>query len=183
MLFLEDNNSFSFSATPLKSIKELEEGLWLLLIGINDVPPHIALAYEGKYYSLTARKLDNGSPLVRLIDTLQRKKIPTLFVHIETNNNILSFLENLYKDLPPLGNTDKTCLSPIKELFATTYSEEFSKSNYIFELLALAQTKGLLKECLSVFCAPNDVTLPKYTMAQIKNRIQELSQPKALQNH
>jgi len=197
MSFYENDSSFSLDTTSLDSTEKLGSGLWLVLVGINEIPPHIALISEGKYYSLSARKVDCGTSLERLTNTLERKQIPTLFVNIEEKttesaNAIASSdnyrgeaipvksLQKIYKDLQPLGNSENTCLSPIKDFFAECYSREFTRISYVFELLALCEKKGLLKECLSLYAEntnSNRITLPKYTMAQIRNKINTLSTP------
>jgi len=174
MSFSEDAKSFSLEINPLKSEEQLSSGLWLVLAGINETPPHIAIVNEGKYYSLSTRKIDNGSPLERFMNTINRKSIPTVFVHIESTSNYEPLLQSIYTDIQLLGNNEDTCLSPIKDFFTIYFSPEFSKVNYIFELLALAERKSLIKECITLFpenTSSNNITLPKYTMAQIRNRI------------
>lgn len=178
MIFFEDDKSFSFHANPFNPQTDLSNGLWLTLVGITKTPPHVALISEGKYYSLSARKVDCGSPLERYINTIERKHIPTLFIRIEIKNNPPSTLEKFYKNLQPLCNAEDTCLSPIKDFFAEYYSNGFVAVNYVFELLALAQKQGLIQECVSLFCEEtpsNIITLQKYTMAQIKNTIYTLT--------
>jgi len=177
MIFIEDDTSYVLHASPIDSGAILNEGLWLTLIGTNEIPPHIGLINERKYYSLSVHKVDCGSPSERLINMLNRKNIPTLFAHIESRNNTGFFLEKFYKDLHLLGNNGNTCLSPIKQFFTQCYSADFYQINYVFELLALAEKKNLLKECKSLFCEStgrNNVTLPKYTMLAINNKIRML---------
>jgi hypothetical protein len=186
MIFFEDTESFSFNATSLSSDGILHSGLWLALIAVHETPPHIALISDGKYYSLSTRKVDNGTPWERFINTLERKKVSTLFVYLKSDNviarnkaiSINLLLHNIYKDLQPLKNIETTCLSPIKQFFTTYYSTQFSSINYVFELLAIAEQQGLLKECVSLFCDDsnsNRITLPKYTMEQIRNKIHEIA--------
>jgi hypothetical protein len=178
MIFTEENTSYSLLASPINSEAILHTGLWLTLIGIDDIPPHIALINEEKYYSLSTRKVDCGSSSERFMNMLKRKHIPTLLIRIETRDNTAFYLEKIYKDLHLLGTNENTCLSPIKDFFARFYSTEFASVNYVFELLALAEKKNLLKESMSLFCesaGTNNVTLPKYTMVAIKNKIRMLS--------
>jgi hypothetical protein len=178
MSFFEDDISFSLNVIPLKPEVRLTNGLWLVLAGINEIPPHIALISDGTYYSLSTRRVDCGSPIERLMNALNRSHRPTLFVHIEAKGNTTLSLEKIYAGLHALSNTEKTCLAPIKEVFAESYSNEFSSVNYVFELLAFAEKKKLIKECVLLFyenANSNIVTLPKYTMAQIKSKISELS--------
>jgi hypothetical protein len=190
MIFWENESSFSLEAIPLKSFQELDEGLWLALVGINEVPPHIAILSDSKYYSLSTRKVDCGNSIERILDILYRKNIHTLFIRINTKNKVRNYvvarneaisinllLGSIYKDLRPLNNAENTCLSPVKEFFASYYSEDFSNVNYVFELLALAERKGLIKECSTINTIENEsnrITLPKYTMAQIRNKISAL---------
>lgn len=178
MIFFEDHNSYSLYTTSINSEVDIDKGLWLLLIGINDVPPHIALINEAKYYSLSARTVDCGSSSGRLLNILRRKNIPALFIRIETKNTAASYLEKIYKNLQPLGNNQNTCLSPIKELFTECHSDEFASVYYVFELLALAEKKNLVIECVSAFYEntnANSVTLPKYTITEIRNKIHTIS--------
>src|SRR5579863_3687008 len=184
MIFSDDLTSFSFIATPLKSDRDLYSGLWLLLVGINNTPPHIALIYNGKYYSVSARNIDCGTPAKKFLNIIHRKNISTLCVGIQVpEKDFETLLNNLYTNYKPLSDSNNSCLSPIKEFFAGNISPEFASVNYVFELVALVETKGLVKECHSLFCKftiSNVVTLPKYTMVQIKNRIKELSSPDIL---
>lgn len=178
MIFSELPDSFSFKATSLSSDEILYSGLWLLLVGIHETPPHIALVYDGKYYSLSALKVNNGTPLERFIHIIKRKHIPTLFLRIENNNIITTKLQTIYNGLKPLKNTQTTCLSPVKQFFAASYSRQFSGINYVFELLAIAEQQGLLKECVSLFNTQSNlnlITLPKYTVEQIRNKIHEIA--------
>jgi len=177
MIFSEDNTSFSLIANPLISLENIKSGLWLALVGVNETPPHISLISDGKYYSLSTRKVDCGSPLTKFLNAVERKRIPSLFVRIESQPQIHN-LDSHYENLQPLNNTENTCLSPIKAFFAENFSSEFSEVKFVFELLALAEKKDLLKECVSLFSDNTNskiITLPKYTMLQIKNRIQEIS--------
>lgn len=188
MIFEQDEHSFSLKAISIQHIERVYSGLWLALIAVDETPPHIALISDGKYYSLSARKVDNGIPLERFINTIERKHIPTLFIHIENNNIVASYeaisintqLQSIYKELQPLKNTETTCLSPIKQFFATYYSPRFSSINYVFELLAIAEQLELLKECSSIFCDDSNskrITLPKYNIEQIRNKIHEIASP------
>ncbi len=180
MIFSENTGSYSLHTAPLKSIADFNRGLWLVLIGVNEIPPHIALISHGRYYSQSARKVDCGTSLERFSSVIERKQIPTLFVQFRSAIGVQNSepLENIFRNLNPLNNIQETCLSPIKKFFTEQICDEFANINYVFELLVLADKKELLKECVSLYCETTNsksITLPKYTMAQIKNRINELS--------
>jgi hypothetical protein len=58
MIFSEDTASFSLVTVPLTSGEQIKSGLWLVLVGVNETPPHVALVSNNKYYSLSARKVE-----------------------------------------------------------------------------------------------------------------------------
>lgn len=177
MIFSESDTSFSLFVSPFQSEDELNTGLWLLLIGVNETPPHIALISEGKYYSVSTRKVDCGTPAENFLNAIERKRIPTLFINVVAGNNP-ELLQKIYSGLKPLGDEKTTCLTPIREFFAAFTSAEFKKINYVIDLLSIAERNDMLSKCISFFCNPsetNNVTLPKYTLVQIRTKIHELS--------
>ncbi|HTA27266.1 MAG TPA: hypothetical protein VK809_05730 [Bacteroidia bacterium] len=181
MIFSENTGSYSLNTTPLKSMTEFNSGLWLVLIGVNEIPPHIALISDGKYYSQSVRKVDCATLLERFLGAIERKQIPTLLVQFGSaavGVQNIEPLQKIFRNLNPLNTSQETCLSPIKKFFTEQVCDEFGNINYVFELLATAESKGLITECVSLYCETTNsksITLPKYTMAQIKNRINELS--------
>lgn len=179
-MFTENNTGFSLEVTPLKSIDILYSELWLVLTGIHEIPPHIALISDGKYYAVSVRKVDCGTPLSRFVNTLERKHIPTLFVKIDAGSTSIdeAQLQSIFSHLQPLKNTGDTCLAPIRNFFATYFSPGYAHIKYVFELLAIAQKQKLIKKCSAIFTNGNNlnrITLQKYTMEQIKDKIHSLS--------
>jgi hypothetical protein len=173
MVFTEDKNSYSLKVNPLLSPEELNKGLWLVMAGVNGIPPHIALIADGKYYSVSTRKVDIGTPMDNFLKAISRRSLPTLFVGI--NSIKTEELSSVFEKYPTLGNGEHSCLWPVRDFFAETFSAEFSGSSLVFELLALAQTQGLLKECRSLFVEEKGtITLPKYTSEQILEKINSI---------
>ncbi|MGP8217313.1 MAG: hypothetical protein ACLQQ4_17225 [Bacteroidia bacterium] len=180
MIFSEDNNNYSLKSSLLQSPDELNKGLWLVITGVNDIPPHIAIIDHGKYFSLTVRRKKIGESIDIFLKAISRRTTPTLFVPIKSEHTGIfrgSELRKAFEPYPTLGNGDHTCQWPIRDFFTQTYSAEFSNSTLVFELLAVAQAKGLLAECKSLFAEiPEDsiITLPKHTTEQIRERINSL---------
>jgi len=202
MTFTEDEHSFTLKTTQLKSEDELSKGLWLLLVGIHETPPHIALISEGKYYSVSVKKVENGTPAKSFVSAVKRKQIPAVFIEITSpqtpkgalnsatqspfrglgrnESKTINLLSSIYSDIQPLCITDETCLSPIKSFFTQYFSDEFNDVNYVFELLAIVEKRGMLGDCQSLnneIPNSNSITLPKYSMAQIRKRINHFSTP------
>jgi hypothetical protein len=175
-------------ASQLLSPEELFSGLWLIMAGVDDIPPHIALLNEGKYYSVSARKVDIGSPLENLLKAISRKNVPTLFIKFPQPASQLIDLEGIFEQYPTLGTPIQnsafniehfSCLWPVRDFFANAFGVKYSKATLVFELLKMAQDDNIILGCKSLFVdepifANGLVTLPKYTQEQIRERINSI---------
>jgi hypothetical protein len=174
MIFTEDYNNYSLKVNPLQSPEELNKGLWLVIAGVNDIPPHIALIADGKYYSVTARKVKVGEPIDKFLKAISPRSLPTLFVSIKSSNT--DRLKEIFDSYPPLGNGEHTCHWPIRDFFVRAFSLAFTDATLVFELLSVAQKQGLLLACKSLFVNLNSeaIVLPKYTSKQIREKINSI---------
>ena len=174
MIFTEDSNNYSLKINPLLSPEELNKGLWLVIAGVTDIPPHIALIADDKYYSVTARKVKVGEPIDKFLKAISRRSLPTLFVSIKSSN--MSGLKETFEFYPTLGNGEHTCHWPIRDFFVKSSSSEFTDATLVFELLSVAQKQGLLLVCKSLFVDIKSETmvLPKYTPEQIREKINSI---------
>ena len=177
MLFQEEINEYSLKVLPLHSVSELNKGLWLCLIGTHEIPPHIALINEAKYYSITTNRIKAGEPIEKILKAIGRKALPTVFVSMKQVKNIDGILEESFTNYPTLGNGEHSCLSPISDVLAKVYSPEFGSQHLVFDVLSLAEKNEMLVECRSLFIDKLDngvLHLPKYTHAQIRHKINSI---------
>jgi hypothetical protein len=170
--FFENKESYSLKISDT-STEELNSGLWLVLAGVNDIPPHIALINEGSYYSVSAKKVEVGVNASTFLKAISRRSLPTLFVGIRSLH--LEGLREAFEKYPTLGNGSHSCLWPVRDFFEEAFSPDYKKVNLVFELLALAQKQQIIKECKSMFVEEKGIiTLPKYTGEQIREKINSL---------
>jgi hypothetical protein len=182
VIFFDDRKSYSLAVKAPISANDLNIGLWLVLAGVSEIPPHIALIENGKYYSVSARKVKAGEPVDKFLRAISRNSLPTLFISIvppQTGGS--RGAEFCFNSYPVLGNGDHSCLSPISDFFAKNYSNEFANTSLVFELLALAQEQELLLECKGIYLPQLEeerntmrLTLPKYTHGQIREKINSI---------
>ncbi len=184
MTFSQNDNSYSLKVKPIISPEELNSGLWLVMAGVDDIPPHIALLNDGSYYSISAKKVDIGTPLETFLKAISRRSVPALFIKFHESSpqgeglgGADKGLGGVFQRYPTLGNGEHSCLWPIRDFFAKTFSEKYSKATLVFELLAMAETDNLIVECKSLFlesAIKGTVTLPKYTHEQIREKINSI---------
>ena len=146
----------------------------IVILNVNKKPPHLGFFCSRKYFSLTANEVQLDQDLDVLLELIDRKKIPSLFVslnqHVELNevSRIFSSFSNLSKGI--------TCISPIKEISNQLLKVDVSDVNFIFQLVPLLQRK---KHVLSYsqlncdeFLEHHCLNLTTYTMDQVLVRIQ-----------
>jgi len=187
MIFEENNKEYFLQTSPLSSPEELRKGLWLVMAGIDSIPPHIALISEGKYFSVSAKKVEVAAPIENFLKAISRKTVPTLFINIHEKSPLKGRFRGAGEafSYPTLGNGPHSCLWPVRDFFAQTFSENFSKTEFVFELLAMAKKDNLILECKSLFIPSGSnnpiltqgegrVRLMKYTKDQIREKINSI---------
>ncbi len=185
MIFTETENNYILQLKH-GSVEELHRGLWLAIIEVGEIPPHIALICEGLYYSVSVKKTDAGSSFASFLKAIGRRSKPSLFVKIKptvssSDKSIASFFEKY----PPLNTVHEnaneapvTCLNPIRDFFANAYSEKYKRASFVFELLALAQQDGFIERCAGIYIEQKrEIILPKYTHSEIREKINSLMMP------
>lgn len=175
--FIEHKENYSLVVEKLQSPDLLNTGLWMVLAGINEIPPHIALINNGKYYSISARKIEVGEPIEKFLKAISRRTLPTVFVGIKPGNeDIEQELREAFSHYPTLGNGEHSCLWPVRDFFAKAFSPEYASCSLVFELLAITQQQGLLIDCKALFDEGDgsQLSLPKYSVAQIREKINSI---------
>lgn len=186
MTFTENDKEYFLEAMQLLSPEEIQHGLFLVMAGIDTIPPHIALINDGLYYSVSAKKVEVGVPVANFLKAISRKNVPTLFVSIESplqGRYRGATLEGIFENYPTLGNGEHSCLWPVRDFFAESFSNKYKKASLVFELLAMAQQDNMLLGCKALF-APSlpylsmgghsGLVLPKYSHEQIREKINSL---------
>lgn len=93
------------------------DGIKLILLYPNKIPPHIIVVSDNIYFDLRYNKAQSGNYL-QLSEHIDKKKIPTLTIH--TNLKINTQLFSKHFDSYSSLNKNTTCLSPIKDYLAWT---------------------------------------------------------------
>jgi len=186
MVFTENDSSYSLQAEVINSPEEINSGLWLVIAGIDGIPPHIALINEGRYFSVSAKRVEAGIPLQNFLKAISKRSVPTVFIQLKNVGNKTDLLKSCFEKYPTLGNGDHSCLWPIRDFSAQSYSEKYRKSEFVFELLAMAQKDNLILVCKSLYIdslisSPPQmgrwggaIVLSKYNHSQIRERINSI---------
>ena len=119
--------------------KDLQKGTFLILLNATKIPPHILLAHNGFYYSLSVKGVDKHQDLKILFAHINKKKSKTIFIQLNTsasNTLIEAELEKSFSSYKSLNLGNSTCLAPIKDFCAAVFALNISGVDFVFQLIA-----------------------------------------------
>lgn len=145
---------------------ELYTGSYLWLIHADKIPPHIGFSVDGSYFSLKVKGMDYGVDVKSVLHVIQRKKIKTLFFHVETIS--ASATNSVFSKYKYAIANELTCLAPIKELM------HFKSAKRIHDLLDFLYQNGQIHSCKSLHISDEYNGLVEYSEQDIHNRLKGL---------
>ena len=168
---------------PTKPFDEsiLNKGIFLCLLHVKRVPPHIGIVIDGLFHSLTIKGSEPNVAIKALLKTISQKKIETIFLKI-TGHPVYSldhlsdmFLEIL-KKYPAIKANELTCLSPIKDFFNEYYALNSSASDIIYSFLERLTNNNFILESYSVnlTLSHNKVEIPIYSQTELNDKIKTI---------
>ena len=127
----------------VKPLDRIESGLYLVILHASDIPPHIGIIYNEKYFSLTVAGQTLGDDVQVLKKLIHRKKIKTLFIrHVDGLNSMDNIRNTFLEEKRVQGNI--TCLFPIKKVLAEMYDKSIARVKFIYDVLpVLYKTKSI----------------------------------------
>jgi hypothetical protein len=167
-------NDFVLEPVVAGNAEAAESGTYLVLLDALTAPPHLLISHHGSVYSLSVNGRQLGSPLKKLLDYVQRKKIPTLLVewHWPENENHLARLSAAFSRYPRVQAGSISCLHPIRDLAVQLHGAKMQEANFIFELLPLLKEAGALGQTFSFELETGGSFVPlRYTEEAVGNAI------------
>ncbi len=133
-----------------------------------DIPPHMGLSVDSRYFSLKANGVDLNSNLNDIIEIISRKKIPVLAIELDTkftSKECEGVFSNYERTIPH----EVTCLNPIKAALNIQSPRKLS------ELLDELDFKGILGNKIAWNIAQTSIELPEYSTEDIHAYLVALS--------
>ena len=153
----------------------LKSSTGIILINAHEKPPHLGVFSNDKYFSLSANEIQNSLDVAVVLQIINRKKIPSIFISFKKtlNNSIIEKIFASYSDL----KEGMTCVNPIKKLVNQQICE-INNVQFIFELIPLLEKSDHLKSYHHLYCESyldaNYFELREYSMEDILTRIKKL---------
>lgn len=162
----------SYSVKIDAEFKRLEDNVsYLVIMGIDKIPPHIGFIDNGKYFSESSRggKFDYRAD--KLINALVRKNVKSLFVMLDC----ASFNTSRFFSSTKLGKGD-SCLSSIK-LTLKDRQLISGTETFLFDILENSTFKNNIIAIYHLNCndiiSNKNVFLQKYGQDEIDQAIEQ----------
>lgn len=163
------------SKYSLSSVDEFKflnvDSNYLVLFGVNNIPPHIGFVSKGKYYSDNSSGGKRGYDFSNILKSVDRKKIPTLLISIEMKE---VDPEKYFRSVPL--NPGESCLTPIKNMMIEA-DIPIGKASFVFDLLNDLLENDLINKVEHLHCSnlisDNIITLEKYSQEEIDQAIND----------
>lgn len=159
----------------------LNKGLFICLLHVKRIPPHIGIIIEGKYHSLTIKGIEPDVAVPSLLKVIHQKKIESVFLQITphpvfSNDHLNSmFLEGL-KKYPQIRSNEVTCLSPVKDFFNEFYAINSAQKDMIYDLLKLMEINNFILQAysLNLSLENGELKIPVYSGEELAKKINDI---------
>lgn len=156
---------------------DLLNGVYIVAMHATRIPPHIGLIIDKQYHSLSIKGRDINTPVRALIKNIEQRKIPSVFIKIKQHTTFSNaylkehFILNI-QQFPRVDKHTATCLSPIKLFFSETYDIPMEQVEFLYHLLPILQSAGLIEHTSSLFIDEETYKLPVYTREELDREIE-----------
>lgn len=125
--------------------------VYLVLIDMLKVPPHLAVAVNGKLFTLTVNGATIEGELSALLRLIHKKNIPCLFVKLNipflfTPEDIKNEIKKYTLLYPRVDIGIATCLAPINDFCESVYQVDKKSINFIYQLIPALNNQNATAE-------------------------------------
>lgn len=158
---------------PSESFPEIDShSLFIALLGLEFLPPHVALIHRHKLFSFSIRGVEIHDNATRVLRKIWSARQCALIECAALKNeglplNIYSMFNTLQKGA--------SCIDPILEIIKQEWNI-LPERPYLHGLLHALHENGKLLDCNISFSGEGKLELRSYDRADIDKRIAELSQ-------
>jgi hypothetical protein len=148
---------------------KLDKGVFIWVLHVNKIPPHIGISIDGLFYSLKVNSRDYRVKIDKILSIIQSKKTACLFVELKNLNGCK--IDSIFEQLSTINEVYSSCLTPISEAL---FDENFQKVERLTELLVILEKNQQIKSFFKLNLESDFEGIKFYTKKDIQQRISEL---------
>ena len=154
--------------------------VYLVLLYVTRVPPHLLVSVNGKIFTLSVKGATVDGELSALLNLIRKRHIETIFIRLQMP--LLFTIEQLREEIrdctlayPRADIGIATCLTPIKDFCHSVYDAETKNVHLIFDLLPKLQEINAMRNCyhlnLDKYILENSFSLNIYEVNDVYEAI------------
>ena len=146
---------------------DLENGVFIVCLHVDKIPPHVGLLVDGRYFSLKVHSSDFDVLFSSVETIVQRKGIPTLIVEIQPSIS----LDQVKSVFSTYGSTilpNDSCMTPLLGML------RMPQTYLLDEVLSDLEQSGQIKNVYGVNLPDPFNGIPFYNNEQVQQRINQL---------
>lgn len=163
------------------SDQTLSKGLFICLLHVHRVPPHIGIVVNGNYHSLSIKGIETNVSVAALLKTIQQQKIQAVFLEFDqhpvfsTDHLNAIFLETI-KKYPKIVSSEVTCLTPIRDFLNEFYALNSPANDMIYDVLKRLTSNNFILRAysLNLSLENNKLEIPVYTQEELGKKINDI---------
>jgi len=156
--------------------KELTKDTWLVILHASRIPPHIGIAIDGNYNSLTIKGHELNVGLDVLLKTIQQKKIEALFIKLKKHpvfsQDYIREVSQLYiQQFNQVKPNEASCLSPIKLILQEFYAIQLIDKELLFQIIERLKQNEYISKTVGFNLSlvnKDEFSLPMYTNDELQ---------------
>jgi hypothetical protein len=152
-----------------------QEAHYIVLFGVDKVPPHIGFVTNGRYFSQSSVGGKFNHDFNNVMKSVSRKGIATVLIKlIKEGFKPEAFFTNTPLDL------GESCLEPIKKMFVP-HGLDMNDHKYVFDVITFLEKKSYIYSIEQLACEKlldqKCLILEKYTQKEIDRAIADAKRP------
>lgn len=163
----------------LKEVREFiglnRTGDYIVLFGVDNVPPHIGFVHNTRYFSKSSQGVKTDYDFQKILSSVNRKKIATVLVSLTG----ISPDPSMFFDQKTLSKGE-SCLTPIKQMLSECDGSVL-ECNYLFDVIEFLSQNNYLGSIEHLNCSDlideDSLELMKYSQEEIDLAIEQAQRP------
>jgi hypothetical protein len=152
---------------------KLDKGVFIWVLHVNKIPPHIGISVKGLFYSLKVNSRDYRVKADKILNIIQNKNIACLFVELDKFNGFN--IDLIFKELSSINKEYPSCLTPISQALCGGNHKQIGR---LTELLVILYKNQRIKSFFKLNLESDFEGIKFYTKKDIQQRISELKDAK-----
>lgn len=165
--------------------EEFHSKSYIILTGVDQVPPHFWVCVYGKCFSIDIKGFNADKDILILINSFRRFNTKCIFLEIRNTHFNHQLLFNTLHTIVASYNSvvygQISCLEPVKDFFSNFYSIDTKNVEVLFDLLPKLEVNKIIHKIYHLNLEDhinynNQFLIKKYSLFDIHERILSLSQ-------